>query len=746
MYSLRSTGSLELMDEDTIIRYGKLVEFEDTFRNPADHNPLSNKLHQAIVKKISSCDIKMSLLRMFPIWETLRTYRMKDLPNDIIAGITSGVMMIPQGMAFASLSTLPPIVGLYISFFASITYFFLGTGRQLSWGCIAVLSLMMANILDRYDRTLTGDTPFDYINNIEQGVTTAVHNNSVELNITFHLSSVSNISNVTTEFDKLNEDKLAGRAAKRLEVASAVSFVAGLIFVIASRLGLSRVTSIMSNSLITGFTVGISFHVVTSQLKTMFGISTSRYTGLGAVIRTWISVFKNLPKTNVATLIISIISILVLYFVKKCINDRYKKKMRIPVPVELLVVIVATLISNFANLHHHFNVKVVETVPIGVPAPKFPDLFLVTDYIGDAIIIIVIAYAQTLAMAKTMGLKNNYVVDPNQEMLACGMCSVVCGLFSGYICAASVSRSVVQDGAGGKTQVASLVAACLVLLVIMLIGPYFYYLPMCVLSAIIVVNLRTMFLKLLEIPREWRKSKYDCAVWVFACVSCIVLNVDIGLLTGVIFSLFLIVLRAMLTPVVEVGQIRTSSHTVELRSLDKYSSAEKLQNVLIIKIKTPLYFVNAETFTSKVFSKTGIDPVRTKKHVQEMTVNNHTEQGPTTTRPDTGECFDKMLSNYTHVPLKTLLLDASEMAFIDLMGVQALQFLIEEFSSVDVEVLVTSIPESIIPILKSTGFWAKHGERLFLSVESALSSIVTAVPSLDAVSVQDDQVHQKTNL
>ncbi|CAG5117336.1 unnamed protein product [Candidula unifasciata] len=486
----------------------------------------------------------------------------------------------------------------------------------------------------------------------------------------------------------------------------------------------------MSNSMITGFTVGISFHVATSQLKTMFGLSVPRYKGPGSVIRTWISVLWNLPKTNVATLSTFLISVLVLYLVKRFINDRYKKHMRIPVPIELIVVIIATLISKFAYLHENFHVTVVESVPVGLPSPTWPDFSLVTDYIGDGIIIIVIAYAQTLAMAKTMGLKHNYVVDSNQEMLACGMCSIVCGVFSGYISAASVSRSVVQDGAGGKTQVASVFAAVLVLLVILLIGPYFYYLPMCVLSAVIIVNLQSMFLKLLDIPSEWRKSRYDCAVWVFSCVACIVLNADFGLLAGVLFSLFLIVLRTMLTPVVEVGQIHSSPVTVELRSLDKYSFAQQFSNVKIIQIETPLYFINADIFTAKVFSKTGIDPVSLKKQTKEITIRNASK---TSLRNgiNGSEGHDKMLEASSDVPVKAIILNASGVAFIDLMGVQALQFLINEFASVDVDVLITSVPENVIPMLKSTGFWTKNGSRLFLTVEAALASVVTAVKIIE---------------
>ncbi|CAL1536368.1 unnamed protein product [Lymnaea stagnalis] len=698
--------------EDPIGHYPRLVEFEKTFRNPHDQLPVMRRFQLALNKRITKCNVKNTLLGYFPIVETIKTYKLKeDLPSDLISGITSGVMMIPQGMAFAALSTLPTIVGLYISFFSSITYFLFGTGRQLSWGCIAILSLMIATVLEKYDMSVNGGNKPNC-----NYVTDSVLNETSS-----YIGNLSNSSIVTESNTTYTSDEYETNI-KRIEVASGVSIIAGILLILTSRLGLSRVTSLMSNSLITGFTVGISFHVATSQFKSILGVSIKRYSGIGSIVRTWIAVLEEIGHTNIATLVTSIISLLVLYLVKKFINERYKERLRIPVPIELLVVIIATLISQFAFFHENFKVDVVKKIPVGIPAPKIPDLSLVTDYIGDGIVIIVIAYAQTLAMAKTMGLKHNYVVDSNQEMLACGACSLVCGIFSGYICASSVSRTVVQDGAGGKTQIASLFAACLVLLVIMLIGPYFYHLPMCVLSVIILVNLRSMFLKLLTIPEEWRKSRYDCAVWVFACLATIVLNADLGLLAGVLFSIFLIILRTMLTPVIEAGQIQTSPLTVELRSINNYSAAKILRDVKIIKIKTPLYFVNADIFTSKVFSKLKVNPIKLKKRMKEFKI----EKGETHEMNDVSN--GNLLKDSDRKPdVKVLILDAAEVSFIDLMGVQALQFLINELTSVGVEVLITSASESIIPMLISTGFWKKHGDRLYLSVEAALASIVTVV-------------------
>ncbi|KAH9499292.1 hypothetical protein Btru_003631 [Bulinus truncatus] len=674
-------------DNDALSKYQRLLEFESQYRSHREAQPIFSLLLTSSRKYISNLSLKKSLLSFFPIFTTLKNYKIKeDLLNDVIAGVTSG------------------------------------TGRQLSWGCIAVLSLMIGSILEKYDNSINGgNSAFCLNTSADTGTWINATNSSHFINDSLPVSSNSGTS-------------LSPEDLRRIEIASGVSVVAGILLIVMSLIGLSRITCLMSNSLITGFTVGISFHVATSQFKSVLGIQIKRHSGILSLVFTWIDVLKNIPYTNIATLLTAVISIIVIYLVKKLINERFKSRLRVPIPIELIVLITGTLISKYAQFHKEYNVSVVREIPVGLPAPNLPDLGLVTDYIGDGFIIIIIAFAQSLAMAKTMGLKHNYVIDSNQEMFASGACTLVCGIFSGYICGASVSRSVVQDGAGGRTQVASLFAAGLVLLVIMVLGPFFYHLPMCILSAIILVNLRSMFMKILDIPKEWRKSKYDCADWVFACFATIIFNADIGLFAGVAFSLFLVALRAMLTPIVESGQIQTSPLTVELRSIDRYSKIILLKDVRIFKIRTPLYFVNADIFTSAVFTKTGINPIKLRKKMKaSQTIIVEAD------KPIKFDAVNSELLLEKPEPfIKALILHAAEVAFIDVMGVQALQLIITEFTSVGIEVLITAVPESILPILKSTGFLARNGERLFLSVESALASIVTAVsPITETLSAGD---------
>ena len=691
------------------------------------------------------------------------------------------------GMAFASLSTLQPIIGLYISLFSSLTYFFLGTGQQLSFGCIAILSIMMGSILDKYEaklrqsldsvscESLLSTTPSSLlVNRSTLTPTDAVSGTS------FLTGSASNTTMLTTaapgSLDPLDLD------AKKLQVAGAVTLLCGIILAFLGKVGLGKVTVFMSDSLVTGFTVGAAFHVGSSQLKTMFGLGfLPRESGVFKLIRLWVSILVNIHRSNVASIIASAICILLIYLVKRFINEKYKQKLRVPIPIELFVLILATIVSFYADLYKRFDISIIKDVPVGVPAPRIPDLSLGVDYLVDGLVIIIVAFAQTVSVAKLMGLKHNYKVDSNQEMFAVGMVNIVCSVFSGYIAGASVSRSAVQDSAGGRTQIASLIAAALVLMVMLFIGPYFYYVPKCSLSAIIMVSLRSLILKLLTIPDLWRKSKVDCLIFVITVGAVVILDADIGLLVGIVVSIFLVLFQSMRSSVDVTAHIAVGELNV-WRSKDKYFGGEDVTDVKVVRINSPLYFVNAEITTNAVFKKTGLNPLKMKKDKSveakvkpssnpETIVNNtgigvviNADEGNETVtdsdaRHNGSSNVDAMkgemahqnsvvvretkaeerdpqvvsdftpsttlhpLSSFSALPFTTLILDLSGVAFIDLMGVKALEFLISSYKSIGVKVFMTNVPEKCLDTLQKSGFIAKHGEVVLLAIETVLAQL-----------------------
>ncbi|KAK5966965.1 putative sulfate transporter, partial [Trichostrongylus colubriformis] len=138
--------------------------------------------------------------------------------------------------------------------------------------------------------------------------------------------------------------------------------------VLVAVLGLDFVTTYFSDELVAGFTTGASLHVFITQLKDVFGMpGLPRRDGIGNALFKIYDLCVGLPRTNLVTLGLSALTILLLLLGKYVFNPFLKKRLRCPVPfpMELLVVVLGTLISQFAHLQTNFGVKTVGKIPEG---------------------------------------------------------------------------------------------------------------------------------------------------------------------------------------------------------------------------------------------------------------------------------------------------------------------------------------------------------------------------------------------
>ncbi|XP_067661413.1 prestin-like [Haliotis asinina] len=681
-----------------------LYDFEEMYRRKPSRNSLRETCSMRLKKTFSRQAIKKTILGNFPFLKIMRGYDiLRYLPNDVIAGMTVGIMQIPQGMAYAALASLPPICGLYTSLFSPLIYFFFGSSRHASMGTIAVVSLMIAAVLDT---RLAAD----------QGIPRT----------TFNFSQSGNLTDLDIE---------RSTDSRKIEIATALTLVSGLVMMVLGKLGMGLLTTYMSEYLISGFTTGVAVHVVSSQVKNVLGLKVKRFNGVFKVVKTWIEIIRNIADTNWIPVVTSVVSMIIIYVIKTQINERFKKRLRIPVPIELIVVIIGTVVSHFARFKNDFDVKVIGEIPAGIPLPKIPDVSLVTSHIGDAVIIGVIAFAQSVSMAKMLALKNKQTVNANQEMFAYGAGSVLCSIFSGYIPAASVARSVVQDGAGGITQIASLVGCCVVLVVVMAVGPLFYSLPSCILSSVIIVNLRSMFRQFLQLPVLWKRSKWDFSIWVTTFLCVILLDADVGLGIGIVFSILTVVCRTQRSGFTLKGEVDSTS---QYRSQKRYECVKIPSHTVILSFEAPLYFANSEQFVLQSFTNSGIDPMKIKrkraaqeteqrkreKKKQSTNTNKRKVKFEGTTR-ENGKPTEPESQNDSHITC--VILDMTGINFIDTMGVKALSRVVAEFESVDIKVLIAGLREEVIDILQTSDFIPQHKHQLFLDLSHALSSVDSSI-------------------
>lgn len=686
---------------------------------------------------------KSQLFNFLPILKWLPRYPVKEyLIGDIISGLSTGVMQLPQGLAYALLAAVPPVFGLYSSFYPVFLYTFFGSSRHVSIGTFAVISLMIGGVAIR----TASDERFDIVE--------------------------GNITNSTELLQKIE-----ARDAMRVKVAVAITLLSGLIQLCLGILRFGFVAIYLTEPLVRGFTTAAAVHVFISQLKYLLGIKTKRYSGPLAVIYSLIAVLSDIKATNVATLIIGILCIILLLGAKE-VNDRFKKKLPVPIPMELIVVIISTGVSAGMNLEKSYQVEVVGSIPVGFRPPDLPDVSIFSAVFVDAVAIAIVGFSMTISMAKIFALKHGYAVSGNQELIALGLCNSFGSFFQTFAVTCSMSRSLVQESTGGNTQIAGLLSSLMVLLVIVVIGYLFEPLPQTALAAIVMVNLKGMFKQFADIPHLWRTSRLELAIWVVSFLASVSLGLDYGLLVAVAFAIITVIYRTQSSRYRILGQVPNTDIYCDI---EEYEEVKECPGIKIFQANTSLYFANSELYVSALRKKTGIDPgailiakkKAQKRHAKEMKkptkgqrravlkLTNDVEMAVKhelmNDDPVTDSANVKNGSadrNLHHSPseeleyfmspasnIHSVILDFTPVNFIDSVGVKSLKSIIKEYKEIGVDILLSGCNGLVVQDLTRLNFFDKsiRKEILFHSIHDAVIHCSFQASSL-ALASSEEQV------
>ncbi|NXG74062.1 S26A3 protein, partial [Baryphthengus martii] len=499
--------------------------------------------------------LKKIAVGLFPVVSWLPAYRFREwILSDIVSGINTGLVAVLQGLAFALLVNVPPGYGLYAAFFPVLTYFIFGTSRHISAGPFPVLSLMVGGAVVRLVPDPTGG------------------------------------NGTSTNISAINEE--------RVMVAASVTFLSGVFQLLLGIFQFGFIVIYLSQSLISGFTTAAAIHVLVSQLKFMLQLPVPGFNKPFGIIDTLESIFSQITETNIADLVTSLV-ILIIVFVVKEINDRYKAKLPAPIPIELLMTVLAALISYFINFEEKFNVAVVGKLEEGFQAPVAPNVDVFQKCIGDSISIAIVGFAVAFSVAKVYSIKHDYPIDGNQELIAFGLGNIVGGSFKGFASSTSLSRSGVQESTGGKTQIAGIISAVIVLIVILAIGFLLAPLQKSVLASLALGNLKGMLMQFQEIGILWRKDKYDCVIWVVTFLAAVFLGLDIGLATAVAFQLLTVVIRSQIPSCTVLANVGRSNI---YRNRKDYTDIYEPEGVKIFRCSSPIFFANIEFFREKLIT------------------------------------------------------------------------------------------------------------------------------------------------
>nr|AKN21612.1 slc26a-8 [Schmidtea mediterranea] len=677
-----------------------------------------SKVRSTKKEYVNKQGMKRCIREKLPFISIMMKYKWREwLLADFIAGLIVGIMHIPQSMAYAHLAGLKPIYGLYGSFFPVIVYFFFGTSRHISIGTIAIISLLTGKFLEK--------SLLDFPIKIANNSLTFLANE----NISF-LSSNDSLR-LSQETSKITELLKANRVA-------GFAFLVGVVQLIMGIFNLGFLTKYLSDPLISGFTVGASMHVFTSQIKYCFGLNIPKQFGVFNIAKTYFYIAKNLPKTNIPTLVLTVVVIIVLFVTKEWINPRVVKKIRVPIPMELIVVIIGTVVSKYLLLNENHKVRIVGEISQGLPAPSLPDLNNFSMYVADIFITAIIAFSVGISLAKLFSKKHGYEIDTNQELIAYGIMNFVASFFLCYPSASSLSRSAVQESVGGKTQLTSLVSSFLLLFVLLFIGPVFHTLPNCILSAIIIVALKGMFMQFAELKELWLFSIWDFSTWVVAFLGTAFIDVEYGLMIGIGFSILMIMLRTQNPKSHILGQIKGTDLYKNVEVYNEFMESncnchftcEEIDGIKIFRYEGSLYYACSDNFKSSLYNKISYNPRLIKLRILKLERklkklkqhNNNFENSPFFEEKTQ---LETELEKLKHPIIHHLIIDCSTWGYIDYVGVKTLNQVIEEYKSINITVLLANPKTDVrATIFRNDASSIIDDRIIFVSVHDAVINSV----------------------
>ena len=403
---------------------------------PAEHpqfeTPLTLKerLHEKVdnFREESSKKTRFEWLSLFlPIFRWLKDYKVgRDLPKDLLAGATVGMMVIPQGMSYAKLAGLPVEYGLYAAFTPVIFYSLFGTCRQLAVGPVAVLSLMLS----------AGLTPL-----------------------------VTDDGEVTTE-EQQNEYNI---------LAIQTSMMVGAIYIAMGLLRLGFVTIFLSHAVTSGFTSGTAVIIAMSQLKYILGINIPRSDQIIEILR---NIFAHISDFNWKTFVLGTSCIITLLFMKE-LGKRYKKFKWVRYAGPLVVTAFCILLSYLLDFDA-LGIPIVKTIP-----PGLPDLTvswwspLDTRIFKTVFLIVIVGFMESISIARQLAAKNQYDLDPSLELLGLGVSNFCGSMFQSYPITGSFSRSAIKQDTGAVSNISGIITGLIVMITLLLLTSIFELMVRC---------------------------------------------------------------------------------------------------------------------------------------------------------------------------------------------------------------------------------------------------------------------------
>jgi SulP family sulfate permease len=634
----------------------------------------------------------------------------KHLSRDVVAGITIGVLLIPQGLAYSVLAGLPPVYGVYTGI-PSIVYAIFGTSRHAAIGPMSLPALLMA-------------------------------------------TAVSDLRPASSSLEEYTGQVMA------------LTFMCGLLLFVMGWLNLGFVVRFISQPVLSGFTSAAAIMTMVSVMKDMLGAPVPRAQVLQGYVT---GIVDALPSTHLPTLATGLIALGLLYGLPKV-----KRLAKVPAALLVVVISIVffaiwmaatgdngaaaaaaaaasatrpgaggasnstasaataaaagaarSTLRALQDMQHvvfgglrglagaigsaasnataaaagngtsiaagnstaaaadptplsyatRIGIALVGRVPSSFPVPAMPPLSRAVELLPAAVSISFVGYIESIAVAKMYAVKYGYDTNPSSELKALGLTNMFgASVAQSFLVMGAFGRSAVNESSGAKSQVSGIVGTAVVIALLLFVMPALFYLPKAVLAALIIMAVKKL-INVGDFKRLWRVDKRDWLSMLAAFTATLFLGVLPGIVTAMAFSLLLFIAFTTQPQVQELGRL---AGTVIYRELGQVG-VSRVPDVKIVRFVAPLFFANCSVLKDRLL----LELVRRKQMPPRL-------------------------------QWRALVLDFQSVATIDSTSVQALEEVLTETRGARLPVLVAGSNTYVETFLRTSGVAAHLGGRRFL--------------------------------
>ncbi len=385
-----------------------------------------------------------------------------------------------------------------------------------------------------------------------------------------------------------------GDPQRAIMLAGAMAIVSGAICVLAGIARLGFVTELLSKPIRYGYMNGIALTVLISQTPKLFGFSIESDGPLQSLWAIGGAILEG--KTNGISFAVGAGTLAAILLLR-----RHKR-----VPGILIAVVAATVIVATLDLGTHSNVSVLGPLPQGLPAFAIP--WIRTDDIVPVLIggtaIALVSFADTSVLSRAYAARIQTRVDPNQEMVGLGAANLAAGFFQGFPISSSSSRTPVAEAAGARTQLANVVGALAIAILLLVAPNLLKHLPTAALAAVVIASAISLF-EVTDLRRIYRIQQWE--FWLsMACFAGVAV---LGVIPGIGLAIVLAVIEFLWDGWRPHYAVLGRAEGVKgYHDIARYPGARRIPGLVLFRWDAPLFFANAELFHARVLDAVAQSP------------------------------------------------------------------------------------------------------------------------------------------